>query len=111
MFARLRAAPHAFSSLQVTLISHAVARMIPIVVLVLFSYVLMASGVRHALAEALKKADVLVTGAFAVAGWLLSSFLDSVDKRFDRVDEKMDKQFAKVDKQFAKLTELIMRRR
>ena len=88
----------------VTLVAHAVARMVPVVVFALFGYILMASGLRHALAEALKSADVLVTGGFAVAGWLLSAFLDSVEKRFDKVD----KQFDKVQSQFEKLTDLIM---
>ena len=49
---------------------------------------------------------VLVTGGFAVAGWLLSSFLDSVEKRFDQVDE----QFEKVERQLEKLTELLTQR-
>ena len=40
-----------------TLIFHAVARMVPIIVLTLFGYVLLASSLRQAFSEALKSAD------------------------------------------------------
>ena len=71
---------------------------------------------------------VLVTGGFAVAGWLLSSFLDSVERRFDKVDElfkksdervdelfkksdeRVDEHFEKVERQLEKLTELLTKR-
>ena len=39
--------------------SYAVARMVPVIVLALFSYVLLASSLRTALAEALRSADGL----------------------------------------------------
>ena len=50
---------------------------------------------------------VLVTGGFAMAGWLLSSFLDSVEKRFDKVDERLDKQFEMVDRRLDKQFEMV----
>ena len=53
-----------------------------------------------ALATALKQADVLVTGAFAAAGWLLSSYLGHVDKRFDDAAKLSNERFNGVNKRF-----------
>ena len=50
---------------------------------------------------------VLVTGGFAVAGWLLSSFLDSVERRFDKVDELFKKSDERVDELFKKSDERV----
>jgi hypothetical protein len=109
------------------------ARMMPILVFTLFGAFLMASSVRVALAEALKHADVLVTGFLAVSGWGLSSYLDNVDKRFDDAaaltnkrfddadaltnkrfddaDALTNKRFDDVNTQLKTLTELLMPRR
>ena len=89
------------------MIADAVARVMPILVFALFGKVLMASSVRVALTEALKNADVFVTGMFGASGWLLSSYLDKVDKRFDDVDKRFDD----VKTQFQTLTDLLMPRR
>ncbi len=69
----------------------------PILLFALFGKVLMASGLRAALTEALKNAEVLVTGVFAASGWLLSSYLDNVNKRFDKVDNNVNKRFENMD--------------
>ena len=74
--------------------------MMPVRVFAGFGWLLAQSSLRVALAAAVKQADALVTGVFAAAGWLLSSYLGRVEKRFDGVD-----------KQLAELTELLTQRR
>ena len=77
----------------------ALAQMMPVLVFAGFGRLLMQSSLSVALAAALKQSDVFVTGAFAAAGWLLSSYLGHVEKRFDGVDE-----------QLTELTELLTQR-
>ena len=109
----------------------ALAQMMPVLVLAGFGWLLMQSSLRVALETAVKQADVLVTGAFAAAGWLLSSYLGHVDKRFDDVNERFDnaaklsnerfngvnkrfngvnKRFNGVNKQLKELKELLTQR-
>ena len=57
----------------------------------------MQSDLRAPLAEALKSADVLVTGVFAIAGWLLVKYLDAVNARFDAVDTRFNTVDARLD--------------
>ena len=64
--------------------------MMPVIVFAFFAKVLLASSSRMAPAEAPKNADVLVTGAFAASGWLLSTYLDNVNKRFDALSAQLN---------------------
>ena len=96
---------------------YALARMVPVLVLAGFGWLLTHSSLSVALATAMKQADVLVTGAFAAAGWLLSSYLGRVEKRFDDAAELSAKRFDEtntrfddVDKQLAELKELLTQR-
>ena len=95
----------------------ALAQMMPVLVFAGFGRLLMQSSLSVALATAMKQTDVLVTGAFAAAGWLLSSYLGHVDKRFDSVNERFDnvnkrfdKRFNSVNKQLKELKELLTQR-
>ena len=80
--------------------------MMPVLVFAGFGWLLTQSSLSVALATALKQADVLVTGAFAAAGWLLSSYLGHVEKRFDGVN----KRFNGVNKQLKELKDLLTQR-
>jgi len=60
----------------------------------------MQSSLSVPLAAALRSADALVTGVFAVAGWLLVKYLDLVNARFNSVDARfnaVDARFNAVD--------------
>ena len=91
--------------------------MMPVLVFAGFGWLLTQSSLSVALATALKQADVLVTGAFAAAGWLLSSYLGHVDKRFDDAAKLsnqrfngVNKRFNGVNKQLKELKELLTQR-
>jgi hypothetical protein len=97
---------------------YALARMMPVLVFAVFGWLLAQSSLSVALAAALKQADALVTGVFAAAGWLLSSYLGHVEKRFDNAAELSNKRFDEtnkrfdgVNKQLTELTELLTQRR
>ena len=79
---------------------YALARMMPVLVFAVFGLLLAQSSLSVALAAALKQADALVTGVFAAAGWLLSSYLGHVEKRFDNAAELANKRFDETNKRF-----------
>jgi activator of 2-hydroxyglutaryl-CoA dehydratase len=88
----------------------ALAQMMPVLVFAGFGWLLMQSSLSVALATAMKQADVLVTGAFAAAGWLLSSYLGHVDKRFDDAAKLSNERFNDVNKRFDNAAKLSNKR-
>jgi len=91
----------------------ALAQMMLVLVFAGVGWLLTRSSLSVALAAAWKQADVLVTGAFAAAGWLLGSYLGRVEKRFDDMNKRfngMNKRFNGVNKQLKELKKLLTQR-
>ena len=72
-------------------------------------WLLLNSSVREGLSAALKSSDVLVTAALAGLGSLLSSYLASVDKRFDKLDAGQNMMGSRLSKLETGLDELLRR--
>ena len=77
--------------------------MLPLLAFALFGAVLVRSDVSQVLAAALNNAEVLVTGVFAAGGWILSSYLSHVEKRFDDLSKQLEG--------LKELNELLLQRR
>lgn len=97
---------------------HEVKRYMFLFAFACFGVVFTSSRMNFALDAALKRSNSLVVAVFGVAGWLLTTYLDNVNKRFDRSDARMEgmenrvnARMEGVEKQLKTLTDLLTARR